>query len=121
MLLELTLPVNGEEKKWIEESFQWLLETFGKDVFLKHKTILPEEAFFPDKFDGSEEAVDKMVNRVCSYMDVDPRLIEVEFFFQQDESKAEHGQLGLYYAKTSAENRKKIALNVGRNSRVKKV
>jgi hypothetical protein len=112
LIPEFALPVNAEEKKWIEESFQWLLGTFGKDVFLKHKTILPEKTFFPDEYDGTEEAVDKIVNRVCGYMDVDPNIIEVEFFVQQDESHAEHGQLGLYYSKTSTDNRKKIALNV---------
>ena len=109
---QFDLPVNQEQKDWIEKSFLWLLDTFGRDYFLKHQTILPEPSFFPNKYDGTEESVDVIVKRVCGYMDVNPDLIEVSFFVQQDQSREEHGQAGLYYSKSSTETRKKIALNV---------
>jgi hypothetical protein len=114
------LPVNEEEKEWIEKSFQWLLETFGKDTFLKHKTVLPDGAFFPDKYNGSEEAVDLIVNRVCGYMDVNPSQIEVLFLVDRQELTSEplfgaqkySGAAGLYVSKDTEETRKKIFLNV---------
>src|SRR2546421_12481302 len=72
------LPLDEKEKEWIEKSFQWLLDEFGKEYFLKHKTILPEAPFFPDKYSGSEDAVIAIVKRVCSYMDINADLIDVE-------------------------------------------
>ncbi|HXB59442.1 MAG TPA: hypothetical protein VNU95_07745 [Candidatus Acidoferrales bacterium] len=114
------LPVNEKEKKWIEESFQWLLETFGKDAFLKHKTILPEKTFFPDKYDGTEEAVDKVVSQICGYMDVNPNSIEVAFLVDGSREsgsdligeKSHSGAAGLYFPNAPEGARKKIALNV---------
>jgi hypothetical protein len=120
LLLELALPVNEEEKKWIEQSFQWLLETFGKDIFLKHKTILPEKAFFPDKYDGTEAAVDKVVSRVCAYMDINPDQIEVGFLIDGSREsgsgligdKSHSGVAGLYFSNAPEEAKKKIVLDV---------
>jgi hypothetical protein len=117
---QFDLPVNQEQKEWIEQSFQWLLENFGRDNFLKHKTILPEPSFFPDKYNSTEESVDAIVKRVCGYMDVNPDTVEVIFLVERDESLLEHGHgeqkhsgaAGLYFSKTSTETRKKIAVNV---------
>ncbi|MGA9776704.1 MAG: hypothetical protein WBS33_00360 [Verrucomicrobiia bacterium] len=115
------LPVNEEQKTWIEKSFQWLLEEFGADCFLKHQTILPELSFFPDNYQGTEECVDKLVERVCAYMDVNPGFIDVVFLVDRDETAAKHrtgnadphsGAAGLYFSQTSQENRKRIAINV---------
>lgn len=115
------LPLDEAQKEWIEKSLQWLLKEFGEDYFLKHQTILPEQSFFPDKYQGTEECVSKLVERVCSYMDVNPKLVEVDFFFDRDETAAKHrlggeeqhsGAAGLYFTKTSHEARKKIAINV---------
>lgn len=116
-----SLPVNEKEKEWIENSFQWFLETFGRDEFLKHKTILPDASFFPDKYNGTEEAVDRVVERVCNYMDVNPNLIEIGFLedLQQREPsegttgyRSHDGAAGLYYPKSEEGSRKKIVLNV---------
>jgi hypothetical protein len=115
------LPLDKEQKEWIEKSFHWLIEEFGADYFLQHKTILPESSFFPDKYDGTEECVTKLVARVCSYMDVNPNLVEVDFFSDRDETAAKHrtgnegensGAAGLYFSKTPQETRRKIAINV---------
>ena len=113
------LPVNGEQKDWIEKSFLWLLETFGRDKFLERKTILPEPSFFPDKYDETEEAVDRVVERVCKYMDVDPGLIEVGFLVEMgtrpaiEDSDEDHtGHAGLYYPKAEEAAKTTIRLNV---------
>lgn len=116
-----TLPLAEGQQEWIEKSLQWLLNEFGENYFLKHPTILPDKTFFPDKYQGTEEDVIKLVGRVCSYMDVNPNLIDVEFFFDRDETAAKHrtgnegeysGAGGFYFTKTSQELRKKIAVNV---------
>jgi len=115
------LPLDEEQKAWIEKSFQWLLNEFSEGYFLKRQTILPEQSFFPDKYQGTEECVVKLVERVCSYMDVDPNLVETEFFFDRDDTASKHrlggeekhdGSAGLYFSQTSRETKKKIAINV---------
>jgi hypothetical protein len=114
-------PLDEKQKEWIEKSFQWLLGQFGVEYFLQHKIILPEVSFFPDKYDGTEESVVMIVKRVCSYMDVNPDLIDVEYLVDRDDTAARHrlggeenysGAAGLYFTKKSEETRKKIAINV---------
>lgn len=114
------VPLDDQEKVWLEKSFQWLLDEFGVERFLKHAPVLPESSYFPDGYRGSEQDVVKLVARVCTYMDLDPNLIDVVFLFDRDETAAKHrtgtteysGAAGLYFNQTSQETRKKIAINV---------
>ena len=73
------LPITPEQKEWLEKSLLWLLNQFGKDYFLSRPMILPQSSFFPDKYKPSEESVEKVVTRVCGYMDVDPTTIEIGY------------------------------------------
>ena len=79
-----TCPVEEEDKLWIEESMQWLLEEFGGDTFRNVTVVLPTDEFFPDEYFGDEEDAEALVERVCGYMKVDRDLLEVEFFEDQD-------------------------------------
>ena len=115
------LPIDERQREWIEQSFQWLIREFGEGGFLNRQTILPDQSFFPDKFRADEESVVKLVERVCSYMDVDSSQVEVDFFCDRDETGAKHrlgdedtysGAAGLYFTNTSGKPRKKIAINV---------
>jgi hypothetical protein len=114
------LEVNEAEKAWIEKAFQWLLDEFGVESFLKHKLILPEPSYFPDKYQGRKEDAINLVGRICGYMDVNPALVEVEFFGNQDQTVERHrlgsseysGAAGLYFSKSSDEPQKRIAINV---------
>lgn len=78
-----TCPVEEEDKLWIEESMQWLLEEFGSETFREIEVVLPTDEFFPDEYLGVEEDVEALVERVCSYMQVDRRRLEIEFFDDQ--------------------------------------
>jgi hypothetical protein len=113
------LRLEKDQREWIEKSLQWLMTEFGADYFLRHQTVLPQESFFPDKYDGTEESVLKVVNRVCSYMDVNPDLVEVEFFIDQDDMASKYrlggsdnrsGAAGLYSG-TSDKTKQKISIN----------
>lgn len=114
------LPLKEDEKAWIEKSFHWLLDEFGVECFLKHRLVLPEPSYFPDKYQGREEDVIDLVGRICGYMDVNPASVEVGFFqgrAKTDESlragsREYSGAAGLYLGKSSDETRKKIAINV---------
>lgn len=72
-------PVNGHAKKWIEGRLQWLANEFGLETFVR-RLILPEQSYFPDAYDGSDESVSRLLGRVCDYMEVDPSLVEIELF-----------------------------------------
>jgi hypothetical protein len=75
-----TCPVDHNAKAWIERRLQWLADEFGLDVFSRRAPILPLSDFFPDEYDTSDESVRVLLDRVCRYMDVDPALVEIEFF-----------------------------------------
>lgn len=116
------LPVKEDERKWIEEALHWMIEQFGRDFFLARRVILPEPAFFPDKFTGTEESVYALVARVCSYMEVNPNRLEVELFSDRDDTVSKHnlggedysGAAGLYFHPASAQERAKVSINVSK-------
>lgn len=116
------LPLNETEQAWIEGAFQWLLDKFGVECFLKHQLVLPEPSYFPDKYQGRNEDVINLVGRICGYMDVNPGSVEVEFFSDRDPTIEKHrlgeseysGAAGLYFSKTSGETQKRIAINVSK-------
>lgn len=73
-------PVDPVAKQWLEERLEWLACQFGIDVFVRRAVILPNDDFFPDRYDGSEESVRTLLDRVCAYMDVDPNEVDLELF-----------------------------------------
>lgn len=73
-------PVEPNAKRWIEERLQWLSDQFGPNVFTRRAMILPLAEFFPDPYDGSDESIRTLLDRVCSYMDADPESVEMELF-----------------------------------------
>lgn len=116
------LPISEEERRWIEEAIRWLLDEFGAEYFLSQKIILPEQAFFPDKFDQTEESVCNLVIRVCSYMRVDPGRVEVELFSDRDDTVSKHrlgseeysGAAGFYLHPSKPTDRAKVSINVSK-------
>ncbi len=99
-------PIELEDKLWVEEAFQWLIDELGPEVLADSEVILPIEEYFPDPYSGTRADIRKMVDRVCVYMDVDPGLVEVKFFENDDlarvhpfaapESTGSHA-LGVYH------------------------
>src|SRR5688572_30735204 len=75
-----TCPVKEDDKLWIEESMQWLLEEFGRETFRESTVVLPTDEFFPDEYFGDEEDVQALVQRVCGFMNVDRGRLDVEFY-----------------------------------------
>ncbi len=64
-------PVDEDEKDWIETSMLRLGKMFGMEKLQTKPTILPLPEFFPDRFAATEAALDSLVSRVCTYMDVE--------------------------------------------------
>lgn len=98
-------PVNAEDKSWLEDNFLWLIEEFGAARLLDSAVILPTEDFFPDTFSTNREDLQKIVERVCGYMQVDFEEIKLKFYTDENSQMQKHmpvfessgsGALGTY-------------------------
>lgn len=92
-------PVAADEKLWLEESMQWLLEEFGLETFRQVTVVLPTDEFFPDSYSADEDDARALAERVCAYMSVNFALIEVEFY----DDHARQASRDLVYAEGSSE------------------
>jgi hypothetical protein len=77
-------PINAEDKEWVEESFQWLIDEFGEETWRNMKVILPTDEFFPDKFSGDYFSLKMILQRICGYMSVDYFKVELELFADEN-------------------------------------
>lgn len=73
-------PVTPEEKSWLEERMNWLLAQYGVEHLWDVEIILPTKEYFPEYYDGSEDAARKLFKRVCKYMKVEDTPIELAFY-----------------------------------------
>jgi hypothetical protein len=86
-------PVDDRSRTWIEESVRWLRKEFGAGP-LRAEVVLPTPEFFPGEYTGTQADVRAVVERVCGYAGVDPDLVELEFY-GEDEENAMVRELGL--------------------------
>ena len=114
------LPLPEDQRAWVDESLQWLLKEFGTKYFLERKIILPHISFFPDSYKGTRECVERVLNRVCGYMNVDPATVSIALY-NSDDRKPGHrdapgessfsGPVGLYLDHREKSGKMVIALN----------
>jgi hypothetical protein len=71
-------PVDEEEKAWVEKSMLWLMKQFGRETLYEIDVVLPEREYFPDPFSKTQAAMEKLLTRICGYMRVDPRRVELD-------------------------------------------
>ena len=74
------LPVSDDERRWVDEGFARLSRMIGRRRMLEAHVVLPDAEHFPDRYDKSESAAERMFYRICDYMQVDRRGIELEVF-----------------------------------------
>ena len=80
-------PVDTNDKAWIEESFLWLIDEFGPDTLANVTVILPTNEFFPDEYSEDEEDLQLLLKRLCGWMGVNPKRVELNIF-QDDDRQA---------------------------------
>ncbi|MFC5861987.1 hypothetical protein ACFPT7_06760 [Acidicapsa dinghuensis] len=83
------LPVTDEDRLWVDEGFARLEGMVGRQRMLDAKVRLPVDADFPDRFDGSEAAAERMFERICGYMEVDGEKIDFELMRDDQRSLRE--------------------------------
>jgi hypothetical protein len=74
------LPITGEQKDWVDRSFLRLANILGVQRTLDAVVILPTPEYFPDRYDGSETALQNLFGRVATAMHVNPTDIDVTLF-----------------------------------------
>jgi len=71
------LPVTEDEREWVDDGFDRLSRMLGRNRMLDCAIVQPTDEFFPDTYDGSESALENLFRRVCTYMRVDRKTVEL--------------------------------------------
>jgi hypothetical protein len=113
------LPVSDEDRQWVDDGFNRLSRLLGHKRMLEAKLVLPDAEHFPDPYDKSGLVVEKMLCRICDYMKVDRRQIDLEIFPDETEELKEmlpywkgshNGCAGLYVHPEDESHRMVVAL-----------
>jgi hypothetical protein len=83
------LPISNEDRQWVDEGFRRLEKLVGRRRMLEAKVVLPSAEDFPDPYDGTVVAAEKLFGRVCSYMHVNRNTVELEIFPDEAEQLRE--------------------------------
>lgn len=106
----------------MDEGFARLETILGRSRLLEAKVILPDAEHFSDAFDGSDASVEKLINRICEYMQIDHARIKLEIFPDEADELRENSlwsihtdrPAGIYFGHESVmeeDGRVVIALN----------
>ena len=83
------LPLTDEDREWVDEGFGRLEKLVGRRRMLEAKVVLPTAEDFPDPYDKTPAAVEKLFGRVCAYMQVERSSVELEIFSDETEELRE--------------------------------
>ena len=71
-------PLAVREKAWTEVRMRWLARQFGADRLLKAQVVLPDDRWFPERYDGTVDDARRLLDRVCGFMQIAPSAIQLE-------------------------------------------
>ncbi len=80
--LRTKLLISEDDRRWVEGSFQRLERLLSRRRMVDAEVILPTPHYFPDPYEA-DQASSIMFRRVCSYMQLDPDIAEVNLFADQ--------------------------------------
>lgn len=75
--------VTEDDKKWIEESFNFLREILGNEHFDNLRTITPTKIFYNWSFNGDEKDAEFVLERTKELMQIEDSNIRIEYFSNQ--------------------------------------
>ena len=81
------LPVNDEERVWVDGGFSRLKRMLGAKRMLECEVVEPTDEFFPDPYDGSTAGLDGIFCRVCEYMQVERGRVDLEIIPDSSEMR----------------------------------
>jgi hypothetical protein len=71
-------PIAEENRQWMEQSFRWLLDTFGKDKVRCVNVLTPHYSDFPIAYSGEERTAVETLQIVANQMEVNVENIHLE-------------------------------------------
>ena len=71
-------PLAVREKVWTEVRMRWLARQFGANRLLKARVVLPDDHWFPDRYDGTVDDARRLLDRICGFMQIAPSSIRLE-------------------------------------------
>ena len=83
------LPISDEDRQWTDEGFRRLERLVGRRRMLEAKVVLPTAEDFPDPYDRTASAAEKLFDRVCAYMQVSSARVQLEIFADETEELRE--------------------------------
>jgi hypothetical protein len=92
-------PVEEAERLWLEHSFLYLLEIFGRTFTKNKKVLVPHSNDFPVEYDGSEQSAYETLKIVAQQMEVHFNSIKLDFYDETLQYITEGNPLGLYWGK----------------------
>jgi len=93
-------PVDPVAREWIDTRWAWLENEFGIDLLRSRPVILPNSEFFPEPYNGKEEEVPILLDRMCRYMEIDPTTVELSLYDDRNRvfvDDFQQGTAGLYH------------------------
>jgi len=83
------LPITDDERLWIDQGFHRLERFLGRKRMLQARVVLPTPGDFPDPYDKSPAAAERLFARTCTYMQVDRNQLTLEIFSDETEELQE--------------------------------
>lgn len=119
-LFNSTVPLSTLEKVWVERRMCHFAATFGLPRMLGASTIPPNDEFFPDPYDQSDEDARQVFLRICRFMRVDAAAFQFEVFddpesLPQVEVLDRDGQKILRIARDHLADRERMIATIARH------
>lgn len=73
-------PVEETGRLWLEHSFLYLLELFGRTETARRTVLVPDRSHFPVRYDGSEQSAYETLKIVARQMELAPENIRLDFY-----------------------------------------
>ena len=83
------LPITDEERLWVDQGFHRLERLLGRKRMLQARVVLPTPEDFPDPYDKSPAAAERLFVRTCNFMQVDRNQLTLEVFSDETEELQE--------------------------------
>lgn len=125
------LPISDEDRQWTDEGFRRLEKLLGQRRMLDARVVLPIAEDFPDPYDKTAAAAQRLFHRVCGYMQVSSARVQFEVFADETEElreilpywRGDEGQraAGIYldHAKDASSSDQKLMVVAIRSTQLK--
>lgn len=85
-----------EEKEWTERRLLWLKEQFGPGP-LSRAPLDPKSPLLPRKWDGSPEAGADLLMRMCEFMGVDQKRLDLDYYSASESHEIDSAHAGEWH------------------------